>query len=469
MEPFKTRNIGRWLLFFLLLIPLYSFSSYSDSDEKPHRAIMGVSMGAFGALHFGLRHPEKFQVIGALGGPVEMKGLITFISRTMSNYTQWHSRYFNLKDLFNMIHDMNISFGNLLYEGPDPLFPEAGGYAPCRYGCSGRHKLVSATFKGWNLPTILAIDTNDNGKFDKGEPLVHHMFEPFLNTNSSGWHEEGESFEDVGLDGIPGTGDHGEDNGRWDYDPDIDTLLAHDPYALLKDLPDNDLAQLHFYLDAGRQDEFGFDEQNDHFTKLLFSRDASFQYLTFDEFAQPPFVGDHAYFRYVGDHVGFPNPFILKRRLTNAVSFISSKLQGGKYGSSIWDWVYPSSLEMVSVESRALGRKASYGIYLPGGYTWEKNRTYPVIYFLAGYGERVGKMVNGLTKALIDFMVYAGMLKKTILVFLDGHSESNIQGRKSNFYVNQIHPEGEHWEDFLLELVDDIDNNYRTQKARRWY
>lgn len=454
--------LGSWLLLVLWVLVLQNLAF---ANEKPNRALMGISMGAFGALHFGLKHPEKFRVIGGLGGPVEMKGLVSSISKTMSSYTKWHSLYFEMNELFNMVHDLNISFGNLLYEGgDDPLYPEVGGTAPCRYKCRGSHALVPVLIKGWNLPHILAIDANDNKKFDVGEPLAHHMFEPFLNADSSGWREEGELFEDVGLDGIPNTDDYGEANNKWDYDPDIDTLFKHDPYTFLKDLPEGDLAQLHFYLDAGRQDEFEFDKQNDTFAELLASRDASFQYASY-----PPFLGRHAYFRYVGDHVGLPNPFVVKRRLTNAVSFVSTKLPGGKYGSSIWDWMYPSTLKMVSMESRALARVMPFGLYLPGGYSWEKNRDYPVIYFLIGYGDKIKGFINKFTKAILDFMVYSRQLKKSIIVLLDGRSESIIRGRRSHFYVNQKHPDGDQWEDFFLELIDHIDDNYRTQPAKRWY
>jgi hypothetical protein len=46
-------------------------------DESPQfRAISGISMGAYGALNIGTKHPEGFGTIAALGGPVDLGQLL---------------------------------------------------------------------------------------------------------------------------------------------------------------------------------------------------------------------------------------------------------------------------------------------------------------------------------------------------------------------------------------------------------
>src|SRR5262245_41769167 len=46
-------------------------------QENPQfRAIAGISMGAFGALNLATKHADAFGVVGALGGPIDMKQLL---------------------------------------------------------------------------------------------------------------------------------------------------------------------------------------------------------------------------------------------------------------------------------------------------------------------------------------------------------------------------------------------------------
>jgi S-formylglutathione hydrolase FrmB len=40
------------------------------------RAIAGISMGAYGAMNLGTKHPELFGTIASLGGPVDMTQLL---------------------------------------------------------------------------------------------------------------------------------------------------------------------------------------------------------------------------------------------------------------------------------------------------------------------------------------------------------------------------------------------------------
>ena len=65
-------------------------------------------------------------------------------------------------------------------------------------------------------------DLDGDGVFDIGDGIVINFSEPFTDNNHNFVFEPelGETFQDVGLDGVPGTGDFGEGNGQFDYDPD---------------------------------------------------------------------------------------------------------------------------------------------------------------------------------------------------------------------------------------------------------
>jgi pimeloyl-ACP methyl ester carboxylesterase len=470
MRSVKTRHQSLVLGIIFLVICFYSSSSIGQT-QKPYRAIAGMSMGAYGALSYGLKYPDKFQVLAGLGGPVDMRGLLSFASRTMSNYGDWESQYFTINDLLSMVLDLSISYGNIFYEGTENLIPELGKIHHCRYACEGNHLMVPAIMDDWDIPNMLAVDLNDNEVFDYGEPLVHQMYEPFMNIDSNGWWDSYEPFDDVGLDGIAGTQDYGEGNGKWDVDPDIETLLAQDPYILLDNAPDEVLAGLNLYIDSGYNDDFDFNELNDRFADLISSRDESFSTIEYTFWFNPAFDERHAYFRYYGDHLGLPNPLILKRRFSNLFKFVAQKLPGGEYANLI-DFFFPSTLEINTIESEALGREGRYGIYLPPGYKLRKKESYSTIYFLTGYGSRLENFIGMGIKTLIDTLLFSREFEKIIIVFLDGRSENGLGG-KSSFYVNQVHPDGEAWEDYLTEVIDHVDKTYKTRKLKpkdmKWY
>ena len=116
------------------------------------------------------------------------------------------------------------------------------------------------------ISVVLAIDLNGNNRRDYGEPVVinaHERYndtgidgltdqdEPgydaltnpdpnndnwdaFLNptgTENNWWYDEGEAFEDLGLDGVANTGDHGE-NDFHTITPVWDETSRYDPNTL---------------------------------------------------------------------------------------------------------------------------------------------------------------------------------------------------------------------------------------------
>src|SRR5581483_7412890 len=96
----------------------------------------------------------------------------------------------------------------------------------------------------------------------------HYLWNP--NGTENNWrYDEGEPYQDVGIDGVPmsvggcqamsgtqGCYDYGEGNGKFDYQPGQASWRAHDPRTLVEAMSASDLARLDVYYDAGIRDFF---------------------------------------------------------------------------------------------------------------------------------------------------------------------------------------------------------------------
>jgi hypothetical protein len=150
---------------------------------------------------------------------------------------------------------------------------------------------------------LLAVDLNQNGQRDSGEPVIVQGSEPFQDVGLDGladaqepgydpvnnpdpngddyhylwnptgtegnWrYDAGEPFEDVGIDGVamslggcparqgPGCYDYGEGNGKFDYSPWQANWRKHDPRANLEALDPSAFDRFDVYYDAGIRDFF---------------------------------------------------------------------------------------------------------------------------------------------------------------------------------------------------------------------
>lgn len=144
----------------------------------------------------------------------------------------------------------------------------------------------------------LAVDLNDNGVRDPGEPVITNAYEPFrdvgtdglasvdepgyhpvtnpdpagddyhylrnpLGTEGNGDYDPGEPYEDVGLDGVAGTCqigmgaecyDFGEGNGRWDLSPNVQRWYDSDVGVRFAALTEAQRAHVAMWFDAGIRD-----------------------------------------------------------------------------------------------------------------------------------------------------------------------------------------------------------------------
>ena len=150
-------------------------------------------------------------------------------------------------------------------------------------------RLLPNTPRTEPISVVLAIDLNGNNRRDYGEPVVinaHERYndtgidgladqdEPgydaltnpdpnndnwdaFLNptgTENNWWYDEGEAFEDLGLDGVANTGDHGENDSLYTITPVWDETSRYDPNTLISERSYEDLGHLNIYMDAGIRD-----------------------------------------------------------------------------------------------------------------------------------------------------------------------------------------------------------------------
>ncbi len=460
------------------------------------RAIGGVSMGAYGAMNIGLGRPDFFNTIASLGGPLDMAYMLKFLEVDMLGNYDNPSIYPNRDTLIHMLQDLTISFGNPVYYNPLSTY-----YPPGITAQNARIPTTLLNFKdgelnpNGSLPVItyedpgpgdwvevlLALDTNGSAKRERGEPILKQLQEPFIDTNGNGFFDPGEPFSDTGLDGVWGTGDYGEGDGVFTYNPNHDNFLAEDPLTRANTLPLATLQNLNLYLDAGTQDEYQFNINAENFVQTLFDRSLNFRVE--NDFPEnfpsvSHFNEKRVYVRYPGGHVGFnkeniglsfeqakqgiEEAIVVANRFTTLFSFVSGHFTGGDFGTNLLELIwYPSKMEVAYFTSSSLNRPMKFGIYLPPGYSRSRTNYYPILYLLLGYNMSVDGMANSWMKAVLDGLILTGEMQKMIIVIPDGFNYKNGRG---HFFVNQIDQErGDKFKDYFFDLVTFIDTYYKTK------
>ncbi len=297
--------------------------------SRTYRAIAGVSMGGYGALNLGTKHRDLFATIGSLGGPVDLRQLLrdniaddlevkaqTAIPRNVGDdFTFDHLPPYPDRDSrISQFQDLVIAFGNPFLHNPDParlylasdseparllrddrfdsftLTGDPRGFldggdanangvretseAPTQpvdvlLLARGSAPALSGGVPGQLVGNRELVDLDGDGVYDVGDGIVVNYSEPFTDTNGNFERDAGEPFEDVGLDGVAGTGDFGEGNGQFDYDPDRAHVLAEDPASRIAAESATDVATQRIYMDVGIKDEFGFARHYDNLVQTL--------------------------------------------------------------------------------------------------------------------------------------------------------------------------------------------------------
>lgn len=399
---------------------------------------------------------------------------------------------------------------------------------------------------------LLAVDVNRNGKRDAGEPVVTTPFEPFADVGTDGkadrdeagydavtnpdpagddWHalrnprgtegdrdrQEGEPYEDVGLDGVAGTCQHGDTppggvtacwdtgqgDGAWTRSPGLARWYDSDVEELLGRLDDAERRRVGIWFDAGIRDFLnasvstnagmgaimgrlgmsgaiydsfgavaGTSEGGYDFSRVRFADYADNVYVRYgdpDATAAEIALGD-------GRHVGTPPQVI--NRVATAFAWLDKRWpDGNRETEGNGGRILPGQM----FTPPTTGRVTPFALFLPPGYDKPENaaRTYPVVYFLHGYGQEPDDLVQ-LSGVFASYMVASGLpaeqrFQKFIIVYVDGRCRPNVDTvpvpaggdgcEGGTFYLDAPLGGLARMETNLLELMDYIDRTYRTKPA----
>lgn len=349
-------------------------------------------------------------------------------------------------------------------------------------------------------------DTGTDGLFDEDEagydPVNnpdpngddYHFWKNPTGTEGNLYYDKGEPFEDYGIDGINNTKsykyDFGEGNGQFDYNPNIKNIWNNNPFFLLDNVDFNNTT---FYFDAGVKDTFFFQEGEKRMIgKFKAMGLPATYYEGFDKIpllsqkevtAETDFsmffdkinwneVPDNFLVLYGRDNLTIPeaiknlgdgghvgNFAQVLMRVLGAFYYISEHIPDSVEKKEKNTAIGDAGAE--SFYSEIMGHTLKYSISLPPGYKDCKDRYYPVVYFLHGYGmDADGMWATGLA---INLLMSMGKIKDMIIVFPDGHSINKVQG---SFFVNHKDNSGQdnfQYEDYIIkELIPYIEKNYRT-------
>lgn len=524
---------------------------------REFRAIAGVSMGAYGAMNLGTKHVELFSTIASMGGPVDMRQLLrdsiddnlevkaqTGLPRQIGDdFTYDHLAPYPDRDTrVTMMQDLVISFGNPFLHHPEAAksylgsdseparlgkddafgdFTPAGDARGFLDGGDTNQDGVRQLDEAATLPTDVALlavgslpmivsgasavdvggrslaDLDGDGVYDVGEGIVLNLSEPFVDPNGNRVFEPelGETYEDLGLDGVAGTGDFGEGNGVFDYDPDWAHWLAEDPLSRVQASSEADIRRQRIYMDVGTKDEFAFFRHYDNFVAVLEER--GIEVAQQDGFAGncadlPDPQAPYLLVRYDAGHVGVesvdPDDLLrgdvcgdstIWQRVVNMIGFVNKSFPDGFFGPG--DDFSPGSLDPrgdvveTEISSPALALEGGSPpqrrvlIYRPPAY-FHTNKSFPIVYFLGGYGQQPSDFAQ--IRLLLDALILSGQMQNLYFAFVPGDG-----GRKGSFYVNHVVSEAQvpeaaavtsgRYEDSLLEdLLPVIENDLLERRVR---
>jgi len=542
------------------------------TEAREFRAIAGVSMGGYGALNLGTRHPDLFGTIASLGGPVDMQQLLrdavednldvqpqTAIPRAVGADFTWDHLppYPDRDSRVAMFQDLVIAFGNPFLHHLDPARRYlASDSEPAMLGQDDRFGgfTVPADPRGFldggdanedglrqldEIPTIATdvillaggslaqlapeavpvlrgqrplADLNDDGVFDVGDGIVVNLAEPFADANANLVYEPalGETFDDIGLDGVAATGDFGEGNGVFDYDPDRAAWLAQDPLTRVAAQGASALAGQRLYMDVGTEDEFEFAAHYQHLVDVLVAN--GLQVGVQDGFPSNCADLDDPglpirLVRYDAGHIGVEaadaddlfdgdpcGSDTVWQRIVSMIGFLNASFPDGFFGPGAPDFEAPDidfddvdvdidfpdldptgNVIMAAIESPALAAGGDVPvrdvlIYVPPAFE-RTDEHFPIVYFLGGYGQEPEDFER--MRVLLDALILTGQLQNMYFAFLPGAG-----GRQGSFYVNHVVPEsqvpdvaqptsGRYEDSILQDLIPAIENAILDRRIRR--
>lgn len=472
--------------------------------DRLFRAVAGISMGGFGAMNLGTRRDDLFGVIGSLGGPVDLRELLRHMvednlevkaqmglpRQSGSDFTFDHLPPYPDRDTrMTMVQDLCIAFGNPFLHHTDPAaqyfardaepasirrddvlgsfdvpadprgFLDGGdensdgvrqiGEAPDRpvdvlLLAQGSLASIAPGAAGTAIGGRALADLDGDGIYDAGDGIVINVSEPGT----------ADAFDDVGLDGVPGTGDFGEGNGRFDEDPDVANWLDEDPVTRLRARERAAIEAQRIYMDVGTEDEFAFEPHYSNLVAVLRGKGIEVEEwagFPWDCTAIPRPEAPFLLARYEGGHIGIPEvdgvveellegdicgPAVIWGRLATLLGYLDQSFPDGFLGPGGVLRVV-GEIAAHRVPSPALGPAGSpvertVVVYKPAAF-FNTDQDFPIVYFLGGYGQAPEDFLP--LDQVFDALMALGEIQSMYFAFLPGDG-----GRKGCFYVNHRIP-----------------------------
>lgn len=484
-----------------------------DSDfGGPYRAIIGYAEAAPAALRLAAERPDLFNAAAALGGPVDFDALMWRIDKwlTTDNFSDQNKPPY-MAARIDFLTDLFKAYSNPLYQEGDGYYPPgvtASDFSPFKTkhikgfvdwrNPDGQYDAI--TFQdssGKAVPWALAVDLNGNGLRDPDEPLIVQMHERIKDDPSCiNRYTDPDCFYDYGLDGVPGTGDYGEGNGIFDFNPRLNKLRAENPVPMLAAYP-ADIATSYrgaFYFDAGQEDEWGYAQDTQNAAEALKTSIANaggVAGITSEHCVDPagilrlydfPYQSAYPiqYFFFKAKHTFLTFPPVLPgtpnhkgdanqeaARWTHALMFIAARMPNQPLGKDRRDYSMRGKWIEDSFESQYLGRRVWCRILLPPGYFTDHNRwhMYPTVYVLHGQGFTPDSMEE--IRIYQTYLLGRFFGQEFIIVVVDGNRPDDLGGGFS-FYTDQaVSGFGGPFEQSLVnELIPWIDSKYRAHNPR---
>ena len=160
-------------------------------------------------------------------------------------------------------------------------------------------------------------------------------YDPFTNpsgTEGNYWYDEGESFMDHGLDGVPGTGDRGEDSGAFERAPGWAHATQFDPHALLESATVEQLERLTIYMDAGIRDFLNTAIHSNRFFGELQNKVGVENVATFQDFSSLA-VGDEDFDHFEPNHEALKQYSYVRYGDVNATEYEIAQGDGNHVGT----------------------------------------------------------------------------------------------------------------------------------------
>ncbi len=348
--------------------------------------------------------------------------------------------------------------------------------------------------KPHHLPVwfLLAVDYNNNLRRDFGEPVAVNAFERFRDVGADGCedshedkeggcldapredpeqdpngdnydlmdnpggtegnfeYDEGEPYDDFGLDGVPGTDDYGEDNGRYDLNPRLKALLDADARTFFRAAPIETIARLSWWFDGGIRDALhALTSTSQHWNAI---RLRGLPVRAYDDFGSTPSsiapgvscedflgylpnldlsskgIGRNVLLRYgdpnasedliqqgSGKHVGLACEIVNRALLFYAMAAFRMPDP-----ILVADGDTAGRIVHTSYYSEALRNRVRYSVSLPPGYDAPGNEAlrYPVLVFLPGHGMAASDMVQ--TGIIFNMLMGQGLIPRFILLAPEG-------------------------------------------------